>query len=163
MDYFSDDLNLDAEEEANNNVNNDEVRGDFPPDIIEELHHFARNLDFNDDIVDMKTPLISIPMNQLGIICTLLPTNNNVRLKWEGRIRRCYIHVANLIKANPMMATHGKNISSFKEHYLDPSIKILLTGISTTDANLSLMTIGINLHWKYLNNEDPCCTRRFSY
>ena len=109
VDYHSDDLNLDVEEdeekdeekEEMNNVNNT-ARGSLSPDVFDELLEFVGDLDFNfNDDIDVKTPLISIPMHQLGIICTLLPTNNNVRSKWEGRIRQCYKHVASQIRANP--------------------------------------------------------------
>ena len=94
MDYHSDDLHHDEDEIEANNVNNTD-RGSLPPDVFEELLDFVADLDFNfNDDVDTKTPLIDIPTNQLGIICTLLPTNNNIRLKWEGRIRQCYQHVA---------------------------------------------------------------------
>ena len=87
----------------------------------------------------MKTPLIDIPMDQLGIICTLLPTNNNVRLKWEGRIRQCYKHVATQIKADPNDGTAWKKYILLQRALLrwDPLTKTLLTGTSMADAKLS--------------------------
>ena len=101
MDYHSDDLHHDEDEIEANNVNNTD-RGSLPPDVFEELLDFVGDLDFNfNDDVDTKTPLIDIPTNQLRIICTLLPTNNNIRSKWEGRIRQCYQHVATQIEADP--------------------------------------------------------------
>ena len=103
-DYQSDDLNLDVEEQEADTNNVDNIgRGSLPPNVLEELLDFVGDLDFNfnDDDIDIKTPLIDIPTNQLGVICTLLPTNNNIRSKWEGRVRQCFTHVAAQIKANP--------------------------------------------------------------
>ena len=119
MDYLSDDLNLDVQEEGINN--NNDGRGSIPLNVLEELVDFVRTLDFNfNEDIDMKTPLIDIPMDQLGIICTLLPTNNNVRLKWEGRIRQCYKHVATQIKADPNDGTAWKKYIFLQRALLGP-------------------------------------------
>ena len=37
------------------------------------------------------TPLLDIPMSDLGILCGLAPTTNHVRHKWPNAIRRCYL------------------------------------------------------------------------
>ena len=36
------------------------------------------------------TPLLDIPMSDLGVLCGLAPTTNHVRHKWPNAIRRCY-------------------------------------------------------------------------
>ena len=37
------------------------------------------------------TPLLDIPMSDLGVLCGLAPTTNHVRHKWPNAIRRCYL------------------------------------------------------------------------
>jgi ribonuclease HI len=38
-----------------------------------------------------NTPLLDIPMSDLGVLCGLAPTTNHVRHKWPNAIRRCYL------------------------------------------------------------------------
>ena len=37
------------------------------------------------------TPLLDIPMSDLGILCCLAPTSNHIRRKWTNTVRRCYL------------------------------------------------------------------------